>query len=236
MNDLQSWSHSVQNPPSEGVKLHLQRCMMQSRTLRVTPHTWKTSGVREVIEDDKNWVSLEESFQKERQIAIFRWALQAGQIPAQDDFLQSGQPEKQTSSQRKPATDAGPGVLPRHEQNDDAAGKASLVTEDKQLKKRKPLYSNWMNALSEKSYCSGQVLLELEFDCMLPAWFSTCHVFNSIIKNSWDKMTLCSLDNLKSKLLHKGSRPLMQGLACYQGMNKMMMQQGRQAWSLRTNS
>ena len=143
MQELTSWSASVMNPPSQNVKLHLQNCMVKTRSLRVTPHTLKSSGVGKVLEDDKNWVLLEYSYQVERQIAIFRWALQA-EILRQDDFLQSGQPEKQTSSQRKPATDAGPGLLPRHEQNE-AARKASLVTEDKQLKKRKPLYSNWMH-------------------------------------------------------------------------------------------
>ena len=140
MQELRSWSESVKNLPSKDVKLHLQNCLVKTRALRVTRFTLKSSGVGKVLEDDNNWVLLEYSYQVERQIAIFRWALQAGFL-RQDDFLQSGQPEKQTSSQRKPATDAGPGVLPRHEQNE-AASKASLVTEDKQLKKRKPLYSN----------------------------------------------------------------------------------------------
>ena len=140
MEQLRSWSESVKNPPSKDIKLHLQNCLVQTRALRVTRQTFEASGVGKVIEDDESWVLLDDSYQTERQIAIFRWALQA-RFLRQDDFLQSGQPEKQTSSQRKPATDAGLGELPRHEQMN-ANWKASLVTEDNQLKKHKPLYSN----------------------------------------------------------------------------------------------
>ena len=62
MQELTSWSASVMNPPSQNVKLHLQNCMVKTRSLRVTPHTLKSSGVGKVLEDDKNWVLLEYSF------------------------------------------------------------------------------------------------------------------------------------------------------------------------------